>query len=91
MDEDDFEFVDDEKNINQGISDLVGSIEWKLVIVLILICVIIFSDLFITTVLSKFEGTTNGIIITNKGKLIQSATIIGGYIIASGLNYMKIL
>ena len=87
---DDFDY-EDEKNINHGISDLVGSVEWKLVIVLILICVLIFSDIFTSAVLNKIEGTTDGIIITNKGKFIQSVAVVGGYITASMLNYMRIL
>ena len=87
---DNFDY-EDEKSINHGIGDLFGSVEWKLVIVLILICVIIFSDVFVSAVLNKVEGTTNGIIVTNKGKFIQSVALVGGYITASMLNYMRIL
>jgi len=87
---DDFDFREP-KNISTGITETVGSIEWKIVIVLILICVLIFSEVYNNVILQQISGATDGFMTTTKGKVIQTSTVVGGFIVASLLNKAKIL
>ena len=87
---DEFDFTES-KSISNGLTDIIGSIEWKIVVVLILICILIFSEVYSNVILQRIPGATDGFVITNKGKMIQSGTIIGGFVIGSMLNKVGIL
>ena len=89
-DMDDFDFSES-KSISNGLTDIIGSVEWKIVIVLILICILIFSEVYSNVILQQVPGATDGFVITNKGKMIQSGTVVGGFVIASMLNKVGIL
>lgn len=87
---DDFDFSEP-KNISTGLTEVVGSVEWKIVIILILICILIFSEVYNNVILQQISGATDGFMTTTKGKVIQTVTVVGGFIGASMLNKVGIL
>jgi hypothetical protein len=72
--------ADDSKTDLVKVSGSVLSrINWKMILFLSFISMIIFSDIFIEGVLHRFEGTTIGDCTTTKGTLIQIGTMVVGY------------
>jgi hypothetical protein len=57
------------------------SINYKIAFFLFLIGMVIFSDIFIDGVLSKFDGSVSGECTTTKGTMIQLLLLCLGYII----------
>lgn len=60
---------------------ILTKINWKIILFLSFISLVIFSDIFIEGVLQKIEGTVVGECTTTKGTLIQIATMVVGYVV----------
>ena len=61
--------------------NLLSTINYKVAFLLFIIGIIIFSDVFIETVLSGFGGSVNGDCTTTKGTMLQLLFMVIGYII----------
>jgi len=72
---------DDTSDLIEVSGNIVTRVNWKVSALLFIICVVVFSDLFVETFL---EGTAlaSGDNPTNDGTFVQIFTVIGGYILA---------
>lgn len=59
--------------------NVLSKINWKMILFISFISMVIFSDIFIEGILHKFEGTTIGDCTTTKGTLIQIAALVASY------------
>lgn len=64
---------------------VISTINFKMGILLLVICIIILSDIFIRTVLSKIDGCVDGACATTKGSLIQIGVIVTSFL---GLDFL---
>lgn len=61
--------------------NLISNINYKVAFFLFLLGMLIFSDWFIESILSKFSGTSNGLTTTTKGTVIQLVFLVLAYVI----------
>lgn len=79
---DDVDDKDDNRTdfVNAG-SNLVGSVNYKLAFFVFVMGMIIFSDLFIETILANIQDTVDGECATTKGTIIQLVLLCIGMIV----------
>lgn len=71
--------------------NLLQSINIKVSVLLLIIGMILFSDVFIDGVLSKIDGTVRGECTTTKGTMIQLIILVLSYIVVDLLVQSKIV
>lgn len=72
-----------------AILDFLQNIEFKIAILLFIICIFVLSDVFVKHI-SKFDSAELGVVGT-KGSLIQAGTIVGGFLIIDLLTKAEIV
>ncbi len=90
-DSDDSDSDDEYSDLIKIGGDILTDINYKVLAILFLICIIIMSDVFIMHVLSKSKDAVSGTNTTTKGTFLQIASICLGYVVSDFMVKNKII
>ena len=77
----DIDETSDKSDLMKVSGNLISNLPIKMAIIIFFIGMIVFSDLFIDGVLSKFDNSVLGECTTSKGSIIQLLFLVFGFII----------
>jgi hypothetical protein len=73
--------VDEGDDFPSMATDMVRGINWKVALFIYILGIFVFSDIFIETFLTGFNGAVDGDCPTTKGTMIQLTFIVVGYVL----------
>lgn len=72
-------------------SDMLGGFNFRILLFLYLIFIIICSDVFVDRVLTKFDGAVDMHVPTTYGTCVQGGLLVGAFVVADVLVKMEVL